>query len=465
MDRVPWQRTALRPEAPANQEMPMRMTRVLSIIGLCGFATGCYESEAALSPENPDAGAIHAAVKKYPFFPDAATVAVSVDENAVFEAPSGTFTSTTYYGEIYDNANNYDIFTRKFTLNYNGAYTGYFLFCASQVSFTTDFEMDLFVNDARERAFTVSTGGVGQGCRTIRLKNKDNVAVKVYQGSGASVTFPWNLYWNWLTVDEVRGIAAANDVTSFYAPSGAFTKVLYGASVPYGGSSAYGASYFDATNNQFVATQAMDANFCAALASFDVDFEMELWKNGARERSFALAKHGAANGCRPLRLAANDRVDVRLYHAADHTQTIWANPYWNWLTVDAVPLRVSLGDVAAFTVPSGWFTTVPYNTVLVDDNSEYDASTGKFTAAEKGNYRFCASLASFNQDFEMDLIINGIRENAFGAGHYGVAQGCRTLRMQQGDWVQIRVYQSSGSPMVVDPNWYWNWLTVQRTEL
>jgi hypothetical protein len=450
-------------------DLKERRKCALLVIGMGLCAPACEDGGGAgVASDDPDAGAVHAAVKTSPFFVDAATVAVSVDENAVFQAASGQFTSTTYYGEIYDDVNNYDIFTRKFTLNYPGtagAYTGYYLFCASQISLGTDFEMDLFINNVRDRAFTVSTRGVGQGCRTIQLRNKDYVSVQVNQGSGATVTFPWNLYWNWLTVDEVVGIAAANDVTSFYAGSGSFTKALYGASVPYGSSASSWYGYFDAANNQFVANRALDANLCASLASFDADFELELWINGNRERSFALSKYGAASGCRPVRLAARDRVDVRLYHAAGHTQTFWANAYWNWLTVDTISLRSSMGDVAAFTVPSGWFTTVPYNTVLVNDNGEYDPVTGKFTAAAKGDFRFCASLASFSQDFEMDLVINGIRENAFASGHYGVAQGCRTLRMQRGDSVQIQARQDSGTPMVVNPNWFWNWLTVQRLEL
>jgi hypothetical protein len=257
-------------------------------------------------------------------------------------------------------------------------------------------------------------------------------------------------------------------LTPYFSPSchwhrtSGFTQVPYVAQI-YNGTGGGSGPIFDVVTHQTVDcfTFRCDYSICASAASFtNQAFELDVFVNGVRERAFAMSRYGVATGCRSVRTQRYDRVDVRLYQASGAPMSVAPNTYWNWLTLENNAIEASMGDIAAFTVPDRTFTTVPYGTELVDEYSTYDPQTGRFTALESRDYRFCASLASFGGDFELDLFVNGGRENAFPTSTRGFAEGCRTIRLNASDFVEVRVHQQTRTPMTFQPNVYWNWLTV-----
>jgi hypothetical protein len=89
---------------------------------------------------------------------------------------------------------------------------------------------------------------------------------------------------------------------------------------------------------------------------------------------------------------------------------------------------------------------------------------GVFAVCLDCGYEFCAALVAFGSSFELDLLVNGVRENAIAISEHGAAVGCRTVRPNLGDYVRIGVHQQTGAPIAFRPNsnWNWNWLTVIR---
>ena len=92
------------------------------------------------------------------------------------------------------------------------------------------------------------------------------------------------------------------------------------------------------------------------------------------------------------------------------------------------------------------------------------ASMSRFTAAQAGDYQFCASLLGALA-FEMDLYINGTRENAFagGTGDNAYSHGCRTVRLAAGNYVEIWADAAATTALTTYPaNTYWDWLVVSK---
>lgn len=386
---------------------------------------------------------------------DAGHAQVSLDENDPFTAAYGQFTVVPYFAELYDRLDNYNLWTKKFIAHQSTSYA----VCASLASFAQDFELDIFINDVRERAFAVARNGVAQGCRTVYLTDGQRLDVRVYQSAVPSMTFARNLYWNWMTVYTAQPVVAVVDSAAFQEPSdGQFTQVPYNV-VQYNGWGAY-----DPATSRFISPGG-GYQVCAALASFVPDFELDTYLDGVRSKALAVSSYGAATGCRNVRIAQGSVLDLRAYQGSVASMAFSPNSYWNWLTVDYLPSRVSLSEIRPFTLPSDTgrgFTTVPYDHEVYDDYNEFDPATGQFTASENGDFEFCASLASFTGTFELDLFINGYRENAFAMSKHGAATGCRVLRMKKGDYARIRAHQETGTPINFNQTGYWNWLTIAK---
>jgi len=112
----------------------------------------------------------------------------------------------------------------------------------------------------------------------------------------------------------------------------------------------------------------------------------------------------------------------------------------------------------AQSIPNATETTVIYNTEEYDDDSEYNPSTGIFTAKRDGRLRVTAScLFAQSSAFggteraELTLVVNGSpyarlgRKSHFtGANCFIGLGGSTTVEVNEGDALKITVYQNSG---------------------
>lgn len=117
-------------------------------------------------------------------------------------------------------------------------------------------------------------------------------------------------------------------------------------------------------------------------------------------------------------------------------------------TTTALLPAVSLDNITTFAALSGSFTTVPYVAELYNEQDAYDPSLSRFTALQTGTYEVCASHspnATSPLAFELDLFVNGARENTIASGGTGIPQGCRTVNLLAGSYVTVAVSQASGA--------------------
>jgi hypothetical protein len=287
------------------------------------------------------------------------------------------------------------------------------------------------------------------------------VEVWVYQNTSNPLTFSPNPYWNWMTVDKVSSTVSLGNITMFTAAPNTFVKV------PYTGEFYDDGNEFDASS-RFTAAASGDYRVCASLLAGTGAhvFELDLYVNGARENAFASSSDTtAATGCRTVRLAAGNYVEVWAYQTATASVAFSPNPYWNWMTVDKVMSIVSLDDVTAFTPATNTFIQIPYINELYSDGNEFDLATHRFTAAGEGDYEVCASLYTAltpGTNFEIDLYVNGARENALASAVGSFAQGCRTVRLAAGGYVEAWAHHNAASAATFPANPYWNWMTVNK---
>lgn len=394
---------------------------------------------------------------------------LSLDDIGGLSLPGYTFRKVPYNAELYDSKGQFDPSTSRFT----AAEPGDYFICASLTSYPADtahgFELDLLINGNRENAFANATqgGGFGQGCRTVRLQKNDYVEIGAHQESTGTMQFASNPYWNWLTIDSVSGAVSADNATPFVAENNAFTKVPYVSEIYDDG------GHFSADTGRFAAPGAGDYTICASLlasaSTSTSGFEIDVFINGNREKAFAGATVGGAqHGCRTVRLAMSDLVDLRVYQGSGTSMRFGANDIWNWLTINRSPPTVYANDVAPFLAPSGKFTKILYSDPRHDEKGQFNSEQSRFVAAEDGEYSVCASLTTYpystSTGFELDLFIDGQRENALGGyfDNHGFEHGCRTVRLKAGSYLEVWLNQQSGSPMTFTFNAYWNWMTVTK---
>jgi hypothetical protein len=132
------------------------------------------------------------------------------------------------------------------------------------------------------------------------------------------------------------------------------------------------------------------------------------------------------------------------------------------MTIDPVPAGLAMDSIEPFTAEPSTFTKVAYGTKRYDTENRFDENGKRFTAATSGDYRVCAALASPADEFELDIAINGNRENAFAGSRQGAASGCRTVRLNQGQYVEVLLYHGAKSAVKFAPTKHWNWLTVDK---
>lgn len=383
----------------------------------------------------------------------AATPITAIGAGSVTQfSPPSLVNTKIPYNYDYDDQSEWSNSTSSFTPKHDGDY----LICASismgTANLNTAIELEVFKNGTV--ANEIGRGhGIANGCVTIRLAANDSVDIEVFLGNqNASNPVIPDANWDWLTIERVTEVTSAKTSATFASPSGQFVPV------PYDTTSVNDGTLYNTTTHQLRATAAGDFQLCASLSFSDptLEGELDLYLNAVREKTLSNGV-GLASGCRSVRLAANDLVDVRFFQNTANS-TIPTDPNANdWLTIAKQPVTTSVSAIGAFNTTSHVFTQVPYTTVAFDDASQFSSTLHQFTAATAGDYLVCASLlvpGSTVDGDEIDIYKNATREKGLGYGHFGVS-GCRVMRLSAGDYVQIWQYTLGNKTYANDANWDW----------
>jgi hypothetical protein len=261
---------------------------------------------------------------------------------------------------------------------------------------------------------------------------------------------------------------AVTGITAFTAASAAFVTVPY-ATITYDD-----AGEFDVASSSFKPKRAGDYLVCAGLAEGSgtpatLQFELDVFVNGTRVQGFASPRTGGivatvgfvSTGCRNVRLAAGDVLDVRTMQSSGNSVNFATNAAFDSLTIEAQPSTVLVKSTAAIATANATFATIPYTSIIYDDASQFQIATNEFVAAHAGDFAFCAGKGvGTGVVAAIDLAINGTREDEIGLGENAVA-GCRSLRLAAADKVSVQVAQNSGASKSLAADAGWDWLSVQ----
>lgn len=253
-----------------------------------------------------------------------------------------------------------------------------------------------------------------------------------------------------------KNALSLDNIGAFTAKSGQYVTVAYAKKL------FDEQNQFDEAKHRFKASKANNFHVCASLASTGKDFDLSLFVNGTQESAFARALRGGAQGCRTVKLKPSDTVEVRLQQASGEPMEFVPNEFWDWMNIQAVQGSVSLDGVEAFDAEPGKFTLVPYTSKRYDVDTQFDAKTHRFTPKEGGDYRVCAALSAPSQEFELDVFVDGQRTNGLGFSKHSFVSGCRTVRINKGQYIEVWTYPATGGPLKFEPKKYWNWLTVDK---
>ena len=377
--------------------------------------------------------------------------AVSAYGNATFAAATQTFTRVAFQTESYDDRNEYDPTTGRFT----PAEAGDYLVCASVYIPSTMFEIDLYKNNVRGRAFGMATG-VTEGCQPVRLAAGEYIEVWLYQYATSSVTIGDSPQGTWITISQITTDVDAAAVGSISVPNATFVKV------PSTNEIRDTHGEYDDAQATFHAGQAADYLFCTWLAwnSQTYGGEIDLYVNGSREDGLGDGV-GTSGGCRTLRLAANDGVDVRMYQQNGGPVTKTADSNWDYVAIGKQPAISSVESITTLSnVPGGTFVKIPYAVELFDDGGRFDIGSSTFTAGSAGDYLFCAAANSAivgAANIELDLFKNGARERAMAWGRGEPVSGCRVVRLDASDQIDVRIWHDKSTAVTFssDPIWWW----------
>lgn len=149
---------------------------------------------------------------------------------------------------------------------------------------------------------------------------------------------------------------------------------------------------------------------------------------------------------------------------------------WVKLVPGGAVTHVEANRATAQSVPNGVKTTILYDTEVQDVLSEYDTSTGVFTAKYAGSYTLCAgvlltSAAWSSGEYIMLCIsinstvstINGPRSIAWSSDTVYLSNSItRKVILDAGDSVEIQVLQNQGAAVDIYANAGYNWLTIDR---
>ena len=213
----------------------------------------------------------------------------------------------------------------------------------------------------------------------MRVAANDTLDLEVANDLGTDIVVAPDPNWQWMSIERVTEVAAATTSAAFSSPSGQFVQV------PYDTASINDGSLYDTTAHQLKAAAAGDFQVCASLAfdSATLEGEIDLFLNTTREKSISNGV-GIMSGCRSVRVAANDLIDVRVFQNTTSepipTDTINAD----WVDIQKEPISLSVSAISDFMTTSHVYTVVPYSTVAFDDATQYDPMKHIFTAAAGG---------------------------------------------------------------------------------
>jgi len=382
--------------------------------------------------------------------PPTAITAIEASNITAFSAATNAFTKVLYSSVAYDDET--ELSNSTFTPKIAGDY----LICASlRVSAATFITLDIYKNGARE--ISIANGiGTASGCTILRVAAGAAVDVEVYQNQGSALAVAADANWQWLTISRVASTAYATSTTSLPINSAAYTKA------PFTNEIYDDATQFDGALNRFTPTQAGDYEVCS---SYYYDFgayipgQMDAYVNGSRDTSLSYGR-GALGGCRTLRLALGDYLEVFLYQSSGSAQTIASALFWDWVVIGHQTATVSLAGITGFSVTNNGYAKVLYSTERFDDAGQFDVGSSTFTAATSGDYRVCASLftATTADGDELYVYKNGTREKALDYGQFAVG-GCRVMRLAAADQVQIFVHSGANT---FGSSTEWDWFEVSK---
>lgn len=426
------------------------------VLALSATAAACGSVSQSSSHDAPpasdaaagDAAAGDAAVADAP--PATPRTAIAAGGNAAFTAPSMTPVRVPYGSVSYDDQHEFSTALSRFTATRAGDYQ----VCASLgIGAVVAFELDLYVNGLPSKAFAF--GGVAaNGCASVRLRPQDFVEVWVIQEAASAVNVPVQPFSAWLTIQEEPALVAAVARAGFTASSGQFTRV------PYATETFDTRGEFDPVTSQFTASQAGDYQVCASLSA-SVEFELDLFKNGARERLLGEGP-SAAGGCRVLRLAAGDQVHVEMMQSSGAAVNVALSAVWDWLTIRQVHGDLSVGAATAFTTQASAFVAVPYASELYDDHDRFNPATHRYTVGASGDYEVCAAIGnpSLPGALEIDLFRSGVHDKTLSLRGLAPA-GCRVVRATAAEVLDVEAFTNSTSNFTVASDDSWNALTVR----
>lgn len=380
----------------------------------------------------------------------ATPTAVSVTGISTFAVAAGTFTKVPYATELYDDADEYDTTTNRFTPKAAGDY----LVCAS-ITGPNQFEIDLFVNEQRHGGFGFSSTSIVEGCRAVHLAVGDYVDVRVYS---TTMTYTTNADYDYLTIYPVTLATYVKTSAAFSVNPSTFTTVPYDMELV----DTLGA--WDTTTKQFTAPSAGDYMFCGSIhqSGPSTNAEMDLYVDGARTRSFTY-NYEATTGCRTLRLAANAVVNVQMYQFTGAAISVPQDLDWNWLQILQVPTTFSVESMSQLVLPNVTNVLVPYTGEAFDEQAQFDVGTHQFTAASAGDYLFCGSInfQTTTAPGHLMLYKNGTKLRGLGHGPAAIT-GCNVLRLATGDQISVDAYQASGSQLTLNADTFWFWLQASK---
>jgi len=142
----------------------------------------------------------------------------------------------------------------------------------------------------------------------VRVAANDTLDLEVANDLGTDIVVAPDPNWQWMSIERVTEVTAATTSAAFSSPSGQFVQV------PYDTASINDGSLYDTTAHQLKAAAAGDFQVCASLAfdSATLEGEIDLFLNTTREKSISNGV-GIMSGCRSVRVAANDLIDVRVF--------------------------------------------------------------------------------------------------------------------------------------------------------
>jgi hypothetical protein len=238
----------------------------------------------------------------------------AVMSNAQIVLASSGFTPIPYDQLLYGDSSHYS------AQGYQAPTDGDYEVCASFAIASSNIHitLDVFVAGMDTTVLAQAIGGV-HGCTTVSVLGGQTISVRASQDSGNPVTPAINQQqWDWLAIQQLPARVRANAVTAF--TSGSF------AVVPYTGVNENDGE-FDAVAYSLTAATAGDYQLCAALL-INYMGELDVFKNGSRECGLQSTPAIHASGCRVLRLAAGDVLNVEVSPATITPPT--PDP-WDWL--------------------------------------------------------------------------------------------------------------------------------------